>query len=231
MIRMNRIVKIFSCGLIASGFVFCCGGCNVIGFLLSPSAFERKVPPVFELATYKNEKILVSVRSSQAAGVDADVPRKAAEAMKRELISKVKFNEENVINEFDLANRSSVQYGSWSEIENDARAAGAKLLLYSEIIDYEMLNLQHKNYFAGRMTIRSVLLNAETGELLWPSQSGRITKVESQLETKGRDEILSVLTSAAAHCVVREFYPCPEPNYYKQEEVRPAETIINELTE
>lgn len=221
---MKNAVKIFGFCLVP--FL---GGCTIIGFLLSPSSSEQKIRAQFPLSEHNEEVLYLVVRGTQASGVDVDVPHLLATAVVKDLRRNVTMKEENIINELETDQHASFAYFSWSQVEENARRAGAKLLLYVEIIEYELVPVHQENYM-GQLTTRSALMDTSTGEVLWPmDKRGRIVKTAVEFEKNGRSETLWRLVTATSHCIVREFYNCPKPAYLVSEEVKSLDTIMEDL--
>lgn len=203
------------------------GGCSLLGFLLSPSASEQSVPARFPLTEHKDKSIYLLVRSAPGRGVDVDVPELLSRAIAKQLRQKVKIEDDLI---YQAQHNGAHPPFSWTQAEQDARQAGAAFLLYVEIIDYELIPLQQKDYYMGSLTTRSLLLDTNTGQAVWPEEeSGHLAQAAVDFEKKGRSEILWRLVTAASHCIVREFYNCSKPAYWVGDEVKPLDTYMNDL--
>lgn len=205
------------------------GGCTILGFLLSPSASEQKIPAQFPLYEYKDEQLYLVVRGTQASGVDVDVPPLLATAVVADLRRNLKMKEENIINESETDKQASFSYFSWSQVEDNARKAGAKFVLYIEIIDYELVPM-HKQYYMGKLTTRSILMDTAAGEIVWPADKmGRIVKTAINFEKEGRAQALWRLATTTAHCIVRELYNCSKQKYSMSDEVKSLDSLMEDL--
>ena len=104
------------------------------------------------------------------------------------------------------------------------------MLFYVEIMEYEMVRLHKQDYYMGGLTARGVLMDVNTGEVLWPKEkTGRIVRTAVDFEKEGRSRILWRLTTATSHCMVRELYNCPKPTYSIAEEVKSLEPLMEDL--
>ncbi len=224
---LRRTIPIFVlvvCGLPIAG------GCTILGFLMSPSASEQKIPARFRLADYEDQRLYLVVRGTRTSGMDVEVPELLSKAICKEIVRNVKWPETSVINAQQAGPYNAFEYFSWTQVEENARREGAAFLLYVEVIEYELIPISSGNYWMGKLAARAILLDAESGQVLWPDdQTGRILRTAVDFEKKGRTELLWRLTTAAAHCVVREFYDCPKQAYKIGEEVKSIDTMMKDL--
>jgi hypothetical protein len=69
--------------------------------------------------------------------------------------------------------------------------------------------LQVRDYYAGELITRAVLFDLDLDTAVWPSYpEGKMVHISVEMETKGRDALISRLSSGAAHCTLRYLYPC-----------------------
>jgi hypothetical protein len=203
------------------------GGCTFLGFLLSPSASEQTIPPVFPLAEQKDNSIFLRVCASSGSGVEVDVPELLSRAIAKDLRQKVKIPENRIHQATDTVGNTLC---SWAQAEQEARQAGAAFFLYVDIIEYELLVLHQKDYYMGKLTARCLLLDTRTGKTVWPAgESGHLVRAVVDFEKNGRSEILWRLITAASHCIVREFYNCPKPSYWSADEVKALDTLMEDM--
>jgi hypothetical protein len=158
---------------------------------------------------------------------DVDIPELLGRAIAKDLRQKVQIRQERI----HQAPQTVVQAPfSWAQAEQDARQAGAAFFLYVEIIEYELIPLHQKDYYMGKLTARSLLLDTHTGKAVWPAaESGHLVRTVVDFEKEGRTEILWRLTTAAAHCIVREFYNCSKPAYWSADEVKSLDTLMEDM--
>jgi hypothetical protein len=66
---------------------------------------------------------------------------------------------------------------------------------------------------------RAVLQDTDLGTRVWPQQpEGKMVHVGVEIETKGRDALVSRMISAAAHCTLRNLYPCDKLKFKHADE-------------
>ena len=194
--------------------VFTASGCEAISLLLSPGPYEKKVPPAYDLKEQQDRKVLVWVECPRSANADFDVQGKLITAFQLYLIEKAKFDAENVIMG-SLGDSKTLLL----DPKKLARSQGAGYLLLVHVDKYEADFLQIRDYYAGELVTRAVLFDVDSGETLWPSQpEGKMIHVAVEMETKGRNALVSRLTSSTAHCVLRNLYPCEKLKYKTADE-------------
>ena len=184
--------------------VFAASGCNIIGFLLTSGPFEKKIPAAYDLKEQQDRKVLVWVECPRSANADFDVQEKLITGFKLYLVEKSGFDAENIIMG-SLGDSKTLLL----DPKKIARSQGAGYLLLVQVDKYEADFLQIRDYYAGELITRAVLFDVDSGETLWPSQpEGKMIHIAYEMETEGRDALVSRLTSATAHCVSRNLYPC-----------------------
>ena len=194
--------------------VFAASGCIALSFLLSEGPYEKGIPPAYDLREQQDRKVLVWVECPRSANADFDVQERLATAFRLYLVEKAKFDSENVI-------LSSISDGDALLLDPKkiARSQGLGYLLLIQVDKYEADFLQIRDYYAGEMVSRAVLFDVDLGETLWPGQpEGKMIHVAVEMETKGREALISRLASATAHCVSRNLYPCEKLKYKTADE-------------
>jgi len=189
--------------------VFAASGCVALSFLLSEGPFEKGMPPAYNLQEQQERKVLIWVECPRSANADFDVQEKLATAFRLYLVGKAGFEPENII-------ISSLSDGEALLLDPKkiARSQGAGYLLLVQVDKYESDYLQIRDYYAGEMISRAVLYDVDSGETLWPSQpEGKMVHVAFEMESGGREALVNRLTSATAHCVSRNLYPCEKLKY------------------
>lgn len=194
--------------------VFAASGCVAISFLLSSGPYEKKIPPAYDLKDQQERKVLIWVECPRSANADFDVQEKLATAFQLYLVGKAEFDSENIILSF-LGDSETLLL----DPKKIARSQGAGYLLLVQVDKYETDFLQIRDYYAGEMISRAVLFDVDLGVALWPNQpEGKMIHVAVEMETKGRDALISRLTSATAHCISRNLYPCEKLKYKTADE-------------
>lgn len=207
---MNRLfVTIALAGLVLGS------GCRAVGFLLSPSYHEQKIPAQFDLTEHQVGGIMVIVEPSRSSYTEF--------ALRTELKTKIEHfltRKARIKNKYIIA-RSADPDPSGREAANSplgpreiAGRAGAAMVLYVRIEDNGLYAFGKQGYYSGSLATRSLLIDVDSGDIVWPKQAqGRVVRAKVQIETQGREVARSRLTTAVAHGVTRCLYDCPKPNY------------------
>ena len=179
-------------------------GCDVFGFLANPGAFEKKIPPQYDLQKQQDRKILLWVECPRSSGVDYDVQEKLTATCQIYLTEKVKISPENII----LNQRTSGNAMTLDSVKI-AQGLGAGYVLLVQIEDYELMPMNVQKYYSGEMITRTVLMDTDLGMAVWPKDPvGKVVHIGVDMETEGRDATLSRLVSSTAHCALRYLHPC-----------------------
>jgi hypothetical protein len=189
--------------------IFLLSGCAILSLILSEGPFEKGMPPAYDLQEQQERKVLVWIECPRSANADFDVQKRLATAFQLYLVGKADFDPENII-------LSSLSDGEALLLDPKkiARSQGAGYLLLVQVDKCEVDFLQIRDYYAGEMISRAILFDVDLDETLWPSQpEGKMIHVAFEMETEGRDALVSRLTSATAHCVLRNLYPCEKLKY------------------
>ena len=202
-------IRITGCLLAIIGVV-CSGGCNIIGFIGSPTAYEKKVPAEYELHRTES-RILVFIDQARSSSVGFHVRGALDAAVIGYLADKVRVDKNNIIASVGYTPSRVQAYAGLSPAQI-GRKAGADLVLYIRIDKYELEQMDRRGYFSGRLVTRSVLVDVDSAKVLWPaSQEARLNRIKVELEIDGREAASNRLMSGAAHCITRYFYNCPGP--------------------
>ncbi len=195
--------------------LFTGSGCNIFGFLSSPSAFEKTIKPEFELKSQQAQKVYVWVEPTPSSGIDVNTADLFAQTVGAGLNQKAGIRKRNVI----IGSSLEGQKNLYVRPETLAEKAGAGLVLYIRAESFEAINHHSNKIYSGRLVSRAVLLDVKTGQLLWPaSADGLETDVAIEMMTQGKDAMVSRLCAAASHCIVRNFYACRTTEYRVDEE-------------
>lgn len=195
--------------------LFTGGGCTLFGFLSSPTAFEETVKPEFELKSQQSQKIFVWVEPTPSSGIDITTADLFAQSVGARLNKKAGIKKSNIM----IGSSLEGQRDLFVRPETLAEKAGAGLVLYIRAESFEAINHHSNKIYSGRLASRSVLLDVNTGQLLWPaSTDGLETDVAIEMMAQGKDAMVSRLCAAASHCIVRNFYACRKTEYRVDEE-------------
>jgi hypothetical protein len=196
--------------------VLLCQGCNIFGFLANPGPFEQKIPPECELKSNAAQKILVWVEALPGSGASSEVAAKLHQSICGRLIKNAGISKKNILTQDPFITSA---YDISQKPEEIGRRAGAGVVLYVRLEEFEAINLHSNTIFSGQMKARAFLIRSENGEILCPKEpAGIVADVATEMTTKGRENIIFVLGDAAAHCIVRRFYACPKYEYMVNEE-------------
>ncbi len=199
-------------------------GCNVGGFLASPTSHEKKVPAEYNLRGAQ-KKVLVYVDEARQGSTPADVRAAIDAAVRRLLMTKVRIKEQYVAEAIDYAPARMAAYSQLSPVQI-GREAGADLVLYVRVESHDMHQLHSAGYFSASVITRSVLLDTASGEVVWPKgEDVKLARIRFELETKGREAAIERLARATAHCVTRHFYDCPGDEFRSGDEQKEYDKI------
>ena len=186
------------------------GGCASTGIY-------HNVPPAYNLPANQDKKVLIWIETPRSAAADPDASEKLAQALRNHLVAKANMKPENVLLAPQFGN---VTADMLITPETAALQAGAGLALFVRIEEYELLPMNIRNFHSGRMLTRTILLDAQTAQPLWPSDTlGKQHDIVVELGKGDRNEMLSRLNNSTAHCIVRNLYPIKKI-YYKNSDER-----------
>jgi len=197
------------CVLVAAALGFAIGGCD-------SSGIYNKVPPAYNLTENQGKKIFIWVESPRWAVADSDAADKLAQAIRNHLVFKAKIKPDNILVSNSIRGGSPAVH--WTP-EAAAIQAGAGLSLFVRIEEYELLPVSIRDYYSGRMLTRAILLDAQTGTPLWPTdKQGKVHDIVIELGEGGREAVLSRMTDDTAHCIARDLYPIVKMHYKNPDE-------------
>lgn len=199
----SKLLALLICGAAAAA-----GGCN--------SGLYGKLTPAYDLVQNQDKKILILVESPRYVAADIDAPEKLSKVLQDHLI-KAKVKPQNLRVQGGSANTALVSP------EQAAQQAGAQLVLFVRIEDYELLPVRIRDFYSARMLTRAALINAEDGAVLWPldGDQGKLHDIAIEMGKGGRQAVLTQMTESTAHCIVRNLYPI-EKLYYRNSDERIA---------
>ena len=203
--------------------IACCAGCPMIAVVLSPSAYERKVPAEFDMKEHQQGGIFVFVDQTRGSYVGFSLQPELREMMQWYLVKKARVSGKYIITDADFSAAAS------ETPRQTAARAGAALVLYVRIEDYTLYQLGKAGYYSGSLMTRSLLIDVDSGSILWPDEAqGRVVRAKVEMETTGRAAIRWRLIAATAHGVARHFFDCPRP-LFRAMDVADDYNNINDL--
>lgn len=191
-------------GILGLGLVGCGGG------------IYSKIPPEYNLVENQDKRVLLWVESPRSAVADADAPEKLEAALRDYLIVHAKVNPANIYLHTDTPTTS---IGAPPTPEAMARQAGAGLVLLVRIDTYELMPMNIRNFYYGRMLTYAILLDVQASQPVWP-RSGRPKAHDIVIEMgQGeRGDILTRMAASTAHCIIRNLYPIVKMHYKNSDE-------------
>jgi len=189
-------------------------GCNIFGFLANAGWHEKPTVPAYDLKAQQDRKVMIWVECPRSAGADFEVPQKLAGVLQLMLIENGGLEPENVIVGPALDSGNSAV-----DLRAAARSLGAGYVLLVHVDSYSIDSLRVRDYYSGEMVTRAVLQDTDLGTRVWPQQpEGKMVRVGVEIETKGRDALVSRMISAVAHCTLRNLYPCDKLKFKHADE-------------
>lgn len=183
-------------------------GCGIVGFLFSEGPFEKGIIPVYDLKKNQDRKILIWIECPRSSGADHDLPKILSTAFQVYMVEKAGFDAENV-----LLN-STINTPFMVDPKEFAHLRGAGYILMLTVDSFETDFLHVRDYYAGQMVTRALLIDVDLGTPVWPRQpEGKMVQISVDMETEGRDTLVRRLVSGATHCTLRELYPCDKLKY------------------
>lgn len=199
-------------------FLLCCG-CKLVGIMGTPTASETKIPAEFEIGQRAKGKLVVLVQQPSWLNVQTDLRPVLSEAVNIMLCEKTKFKKQAVISYEQLVEFRRAHSDFFSmRPDQIAMSLGVKTILLIVIDDYKLYGMPLDGYYKGLhkglLDVRSYLLDAQSGEVLWPrSGEGKLARLALEAERGGKEFCAARLARAAAHCIVRYFYDCPSDKF------------------
>ena len=198
------------CLFAAAGLALTLAGCGDAGIY-------GKVKPEYDLVANQDKKVLIWVEAPRSAAADVDAAEKLAASLYDHLVARARIKPNNVQVQSD--SRTAAPDGVQTP-EAAARQAGTQLVLMVRIEEYELLPMNIRNYHFGRMATRSLLLDVQANQPVWPkSGQGKVHDIAIELGQGDRAAVLSQMSASTAHCIVRNLYPIVKM-YYKNSDER-----------
>ena len=215
MVQMRR----FSTFILAATTVLL-GGCNLAGFLLSPTPHSKKIPAECDLRARQEQRVLVLLDVDRGSRADMNLRRSLLSTINGYLVKKARLNSRYLVDAANSPERAeSMNLSSMSPIEAGRKADAGLVLLV--IVERSWLEqMENRNYYRGGLVTRSVLVDTASGKVLWPKEpGGRVVTTQVELETGGYDATVARLVYATSHCIVRNFYPVQSNAYRVRDEL------------
>lgn len=194
---------------------FFCSSCVIISSLGTPTRHERGITAEYDLTERTDQGILVLVNQPAWFNARENLRYYLTKEINENLTKKVKIPPERLVSYNELSvfrsNKGDFSLLSPTEI---GTALNADMVLLVMVNGYELNRIAETGYYKGFLSVQSILLDAATGEKLWPeSARSKIIKVGFEVESRGREAAVARLVSALAHCTVRSFYDCPADEF------------------
>ena len=221
----TKVSILLLCVIIAGAL--CCGGCRALGLMLSPSANERKVAAEYPLSEHSKGKLLIFVEGTTSSNSGGQIEDELFQRIAVGCIEKCKFKEKNIISgeSINALKSQTSDFSRLSPVEI-AKKLGADVVLYVLIEKYELYEVGPEQYYRGSITSRSVLFDANSGDLIWPrAAGGEVVRGVVDLEARNAEIVRTTLLATTEHCILRKLYDSPaslykteaeEHNYYLQ---------------
>jgi hypothetical protein len=219
----NIVKKVFLCVLVLC-LALSCGGCaffKLMAAVASPSYYELKIDAEFDLKDRAEGKILIVVGAAGGSMAGPVEKQQLSSMLHALVVGRLKLDEEDVMSHRAIADLLYVK-GSVSRLapKELGRELGAETVLYVFITKYGLYEVPEQGYHYGSMAIRGVLIDSESGDVLWPAKkTGRYVEAMVEVETRGRDVAASRLGTTVSHGIVRNLYDCPKYKYTTRDEV------------
>jgi hypothetical protein len=192
--------------------VFFSSGCNFVGIVGTPSQYEKKVPAEYDLTKQIGKKVLVLVEQPGWLSAQANLRYYLTEAIRGNLIAKVKVPPEDILSYKELSEFRSKK-GDFSLLSPAAvgKALGADIVLLVTIEDYQVGEVAGSGYYNGFLSIQAAIFETATGEKVWPeSAENKSIKVSFETGEHGQEAAIERLVNACAYCTSRYLYNCPK---------------------
>ena len=187
-----------------------CGGCgDLIGWVITPGPYDRKVTAEFKIKDRADEKVMVFV--DQVSGSpDIGIEKRAElrDAIGALLVNRAGVKRKYLVikSEDDVIRSGGGGYLNYSPVKI-ATEAGAGLVLYTRVLDYKLYESGPKGYYIGSLYTGSVIYDTKQKKVVWPSDGkARVVRMEVGMESKGEDETVEKLITSTAHGIVRHLY-------------------------
>ncbi len=198
-------------------------GCHpgIIAVLGTPTRAEAKNPAEYNLTAEKGKKILILVDQPSSLNAQTNMRFLLTDTTANMLKQLAKVPPEALIDYDKLADfRANTPDFSLLALEKIGAALGADLVLLITVNDFTVSDVSKSGYANGSMIVAAELISTATGQRLWPQvEQARIVRVGFESERLGPDAAAVRLAVAAAHCVTRYLYNCPQNQFKISDEI------------
>jgi hypothetical protein len=165
---MKRSPLLVSLSLALSLSLGLVAGCNVIGLAAYRTAGPTKVPPKFKPAPTPMVVLAESYRARGIGVTDADaLARYVSKQLDQNKVAPV-VSPETLLDYRSQAG-SAYERASMASI---GRAVGARQVIYVELVESKVDAAIGSNIVKGSAAAKVRVIDADTGTLLWPTESG-----------------------------------------------------------
>jgi hypothetical protein len=198
--------------------VFPHSGCNLAGVvpvLGTPTRYEKKIPPEYDLAQHEDQKILVLVNQPGWLGAQANLRYYLTEAINEHLTARVKVKSAYLVGYDELSKFRSNQHNfSLLSVAEVGAALDASMVLLVVVEDYQLTRMGEMDYYRGFLAARTMLVDVGSRKKVWPkSGESKTVKVGFEMWQGSQGTAVTRLAASFAHCTVRYFYGCTVANF------------------
>jgi len=195
--------------------VFSHSGCGIVDIIGTPTSHEKKIPAEYDLAGRRKQKVLVLVNQPVWLNTEVNLRYYLTRAISENLLRRVKISSRNLIAYRELsefrANQPNFSLLPPAEV---GTALGANMVLLVVVEDCQLHEISETRYYKGALSARTILLDAATGETLWPkSEKSKSIRVGFEVGGRSRESAVKRLVKACAYCIVRYLYDCPKDKF------------------
>jgi len=207
--------KVLFCFLVFV-LLFCSGCGDIIGWIITPGPYDRKISPDFKIKDRAKEKVMVFVDQVSGSG-DIGVQKRAElrDTIGALLVKRAGVKRKYMIikSEVDMIDSGGAGYLNYSPIKIAAEA-GAGLVLYTRVLEHKLFPSGPKGFYIGSLDTGSVIYDTKLERVVWPLDGKpKVVRMEVAIENKGEEETIEKLMTSTAHGIVRHLYNIRYQNF------------------
>jgi len=207
--------KVLFCFLVFV-LLFCSGCGDILGWIITPGPYDRKIPAEFKIKDRADEKVMVFVDQVIGSG-DIGVQKRAElrDAIGALLVTRAGVKRKYLLikSEVDMIGNGGGGYLNYSPIKIAAEA-GAGLVLYTRILDHKLFQSGPKGFYIGLLDTGSVIYDTKLEKVVWPLDGKpKVVRMEVDIENEGKEETIEKLMTSTAHGIVRNLYNIRYQNF------------------
>jgi hypothetical protein len=207
--------KVLFCFLVFV-LLFCSGCGDIIGWIITPGPYDRKIPAEFKIKDRADEKVMVFVDQVSGSG-DIGVQKRAElrDAIGALLVTRAGVKRKYLVikSEQDMIGNGGGGYLNYSPIKI-AADAGAGLLLYTRVLGHKLFPSGPKGFYIGSLDTGSVIYDTKLEKVVWPLDGKpKVVRMEVDIENEGKEETIEKLMTSTAHGIVRNLYNIRYQNF------------------